>query len=184
MLAYSSITHAGVIMLGLLAGGRSGIAGVLYYLLVYSFMNMGAFAVVTLLVRGDGGGELISDYKGLSSRHPVLSILMSLFLISLTGIPPTAGFAAKFFILSSAVDAGYYWLSAIAVISTAVSLFFYVKVIFYMYMKEGGEAEARVGTGFEYAVVLILTAIATVALGVYPAPFIEAAISAIAPFFV
>ncbi len=182
MLAYSSIAHAGIIIIGLLTNGKDGLAGSMFYLLVYAFMNMGAFAIVTLFIKDGVTGELISDYKGLSQRHPLLSVIMALFLLSLAGIPPTAGFAAKFFVLASAVKAGYYWLAAIAVIATAISLFFYVKVIFYMFMREGEEGAPRVATGFDYSVVLVVTVIGAVVLGVYPAPFIEAAVNAISSF--
>ncbi len=182
MLAYSSIAHAGIIIIGLLNGNRDGMAGSMFYLLVYAFMNMGAFAVVTLFIKDGGKGELISDYRGLSQRHPLLSVIMALFLLSLAGIPPTAGFAAKFFVLASAVNAGYYWLAAIAVVSTAISLYFYVKVIFYMFMREGEEGAPMVETGFDYSVVLVVTVIGTVLLGVYPAPFMDAAMSAVSSF--
>ncbi|MDO8426136.1 MAG: proton-conducting transporter membrane subunit, partial [Deltaproteobacteria bacterium] len=149
-------------------------------LLVYAFMNMGAFAIVTLF-RNDRIGENISDYRGLASTRPVLSFLMALFLLSLAGIPPTGGFAAKFFVFSAAIDARYYWLAAIGVVSTAISLFFYAKVIFYMYMKEPEHEEALPESGVLYNVVLLLTAFGTVFLGIYPTPFIDLAIKAVKP---
>ncbi|MBI5343794.1 MAG: NADH-quinone oxidoreductase subunit N [Deltaproteobacteria bacterium] len=186
MLAYSSIAHAGIILIGLIAFNSAGFSGVMYYLLVYVFMNVGAFTVVTLHIRDNGKGEDINDYKGLSQRRPLLSFLMALFLLSLAGIPPTGGFTAKFFILAAAVDAHYYWLAAIGVAATAISLFFYAKVIFYMYMKEPeaddeglvGEAKA---SDFAYHVVLLLTAAGTMFIGVYPAPFMEMAVKAVRP---
>lgn len=183
MLAYSSITHAGIIIMGLLTYNAIGVAGVMYYLLVYTFMNMGAFAIVTMLIRDDKKGENISDYKGLASRHPVLSFLMALFLLSLAGIPPTGGFVAKFFILASAINAKYYWLAVIGILATAISLFFYAKVIFYMYMRESeGITENPHRTGLDYKVALAITAAGTVLIGVYPGPFMDMAIKAIQPF--
>lgn len=184
MLAYSSIAHAGIIMIGLMVYSGNGAAGVMYYLLVYVFMNMGAFTVATLLIRSGGKGEDISDYKGLSSNRPLLAFLMALFLLSLAGIPPTGGFAAKFFVLAAAVDAHYYWLAAIAVVSTAISLFFYAKVIFYMYMKdpeEDGDEESLPVSGLAYNLVLLVTAAGTVFLGIYPTPFLDMAVKAVKP---
>ena len=180
MLAYSSIAHAGIIMIGLLVYNELGVASVIYYLLVYVFMNMGAFAIVTLF-RNDRIGENISDYRGLAATRPVLSFLMALFLLSLAGIPPTGGFVAKFFVFSAAIDARYYWLAAIGVVSTAISLFFYAKVIFYMYMKEPENENALPEPGVLYNVVLFLTAFGTVFLGIYPTPFIDLAIKAVKP---
>ncbi|MBI5492026.1 MAG: NADH-quinone oxidoreductase subunit N [Deltaproteobacteria bacterium] len=180
MLAYSSIAHAGIIMMGLLVYNDLGAGGVLYYLLVYAFMNMGAFAIVALF-RNDRIGESISDYSGLASRRPVLSFLMALFLLSLAGIPPTGGFAAKFFVFSAAIDARYYWLAAIGVVTTAISLFFYAKVIFYMYMREPDGEAVMPESGVLYNVVLLVTAFGTVFLGIYPTPFIDMAIKAVKP---
>ncbi len=184
MLAYSSIAHAGIILMGLLVYNELGAAGILYYLLVYTFMNMGAFTIVAMYVRGDGKGESINDYRGLAATRPVMAFLFALFLLSLAGIPPTGGFAAKFFILASAVSARFYWLAAIGVLSTVISLFFYVKVIFYMYMKEPEEsAEEAPRMGMTYNIVLFVTVAGTVIMGVYPSPFMDLAVKAIKPFF-
>ncbi|MEE9543677.1 MAG: NADH-quinone oxidoreductase subunit N [Thermodesulfobacteriota bacterium] len=182
MLAYSSIAHAGIIIMGLLAFNETGISGILYYLLAYAFMNMGIFTLVALFVRSDKRGENISDYKGLAREHPILAALMTLFLLSLAGVPPTGGFVAKFFILASAIEAQYYSLAIIGIIATAIALFFYAKVIFYIYMKEADEGASMPGPCFSYKVVLFFTAAGTVILGIYPAPFVEMAVSAIKPF--
>lgn len=181
MLAYSSIAHAGIIMMGLLVYNSRGVSASMYYLLVYTFMNMGAFTAAAVYMGRDGGGELISDYRGLASRQPILALLMSLFLLSLAGIPPTGGFAAKFFILASAIDAGYYYLAATAVIATAISLYFYAKVIFYMFIKEAEAGMDVRRAGVPSAVVLALSAIATMVLGLYPQPFIDMAVAALKP---
>ena len=186
MLAYSSIAHAGIILIGFIVYNDLGTGGVLYYMLVYLFMNMGAFVIVTHL-RSDAGGvrkwELVSDYRGLASSRPVLALLMALFLFSLAGIPPTGGFAAKFFVLSAAVSAKYYWLAAIGVVSTVISLFFYARVVFYMFMKEPEAGIEVPKPGVCYSVVLFCTAVGTVLLGIYPTPFIDMAIKAVKPFF-
>ena len=181
MLAYSSIAHAGIIMMGLLVYSETGLSSVLYYMLVYAFMNIGVFAVITLFVGSDRRGEGISDYRGLGSTRPVLAALMTLFLLSLAGVPPTGGFTAKFFVLAAAIDSGYYWLASIGVIATVIALFFYVRVIFYMYMSDAdGEMDAPVAC-FSYKVVLFFTAAGTVLFGVYPGPFMEMAVNAIKP---
>ena len=181
MMAYSSIAHAGTILIGMLVSNRTGISGMLYYLLVYTFINIGVFAVVTLVVRSDGTGENIGDYRGLGSRQPILAFFMTLFLLALAGVPPTAGFVAKFYILASAIEAHYYWLATIGVITTAIALFFYAKVIFYMYMREPDGTLELGATGLVGRTVLLIAAAGTVIPGVYPAPFVELAIEAIKP---
>lgn len=186
MLAYSSIAHAGVILMGVVVNSSDGAAGVLYYLLVYAFMNIGAFTVAAMASGAGGNGEELSGLRGLASRRPWLAFLMALFMVSLAGIPPTAGFMAKFFVLASAIHAGYYWLAVIAVVSTAIALFFYARVIFYMYMKDYEDTalpERSLFTCFTYGVVLIVTAVGTLLLGVYPSAIMDIAVSAVKPLF-
>ena len=156
----------------------------LYYLLVYTFMNMGVFAVVTLFVKSNGKGEKISDFKGFGAQHPLYAFFMALFLLALAGVPPTGGFTAKFFILAAAVNAQYYWLAVLGVVATAVALFFYAKVIFYMYMGEPSVAREEIGTGIAGKTVLFISAAGTMIPGVYPAPFMEMAVKAIKPFLI
>lgn len=182
MLAYSSIAHAGVILIGLLVFNQSGVSGVLYYLLVYTFMNMGAFTVVTLCVSPNQKGEMIKDYKGLASHHPVVAFSLALFLLSLAGVPPTGGFIAKFIIFAAAIDAHYYWLAAIGVLSSGIALFFYAKVIFYMYMQESENGMEVPSVGLAYKLVFLLSAVGTIVLGVYPSPFLEIGVNAVKPF--
>lgn len=186
MLAYSSIAHAGVILMGVVVMSASATSGIMFYLFVYAFMNMGAFTVVALLAKGDGKGEAISDYKGLAGRRPVIAFVMALFMLSLAGIPPTGGFIAKFFILASAIEGQYYWLAAIGVISTAISLFFYARVIFYMYMKEPDEIDdmpvvVPAPSALAYNIILFIAAVSTVILGLCPTPVMDMAIAAVKP---
>jgi len=181
MMAYSSIAHAGIILIGMLVASQSGVSGMLYYLLAYTFMNIGVFAVVTLVVKSDGKGGEIGDYRGLASQNPLLAFFMALYLLALAGVPPTAGFAAKFFILASAIEAKYYWLATIGVMATAVALFFYAKIIFYMYMKEPDKSLDMTTTGLVGKAVLLIAAAGTVIPGIYPAPFMEMAVKAIKP---
>lgn len=181
MMAYSSIAHAGIILIGMLVSNQTGVSGMLYYLLVYTFMNIGVFAVVTLVVKSDGKGENISDYRGLGTQQPLLAFFMALYLLALAGVPPTAGFTAKFFILASAIEAKYYWLATIGVMATAVALFFYAKVIFYMYMREPDGSLEMTGPGLVGKTVLLIAAAGTVIPGIYPEPFMEMAVKAVKP---
>ncbi len=141
MLAYSSIAHTGYILLGLAAyaGGRiEGLEGVLFYAVAYTFMNLGAFAVVAALQRRPGVTSHLDTFAGLGRREPVLGALMTLFLLSLTGIPPFAGFFAKAYVILAAVQAGgtLTILAVIAVLNAAMAAFYYLRVVVYMYMRE------------------------------------------------
>src|SRR5206468_3696937 len=111
MLAYSSVAHAGYVLIGVVAGTPRGVSAMLIYLLVYAFMQLGAFAVIVLLRRQDVVGEDLKDFSGLAFRHPFAAFAMLLFMLSLGGIPPTAGFMGKFWLFSAAIDAHYYWLA-------------------------------------------------------------------------
>lgn len=178
MLAYSSIAHVGTILIGLLVFNTMGLAGVLYYLLVYAFMNLGAFSVIIFCIGKNRKGEFIKDYKGLAGIHPVITFLLALFFLSLAGVPPTGGFVAKFYILAAAIDEGYYILATVGVVSTAISLFFYVRVIFYMYMREP-ETDKKLSISMHGKLILGLLALGVIILGVYPAPFINFALNSI-----
>lgn len=136
MLAYSSIAHAGYLLVGLAAGNELGASGMLYYLFTYGFMNVGAFTVAWLVNRRGEGHYNLSDYAQLGYRSPILGILMSIFTLSLTGIPPLAGFFGKFYVFSAAVQAGYIWLAVTGVLMSVVSVFYYLRVMVIMYMRE------------------------------------------------
>src|SRR4029079_19014225 len=128
MLAYSSIAHAGYVLIGIVAGTPRGITATLVYLLIYSFMQLGAFAVLVVLRRSDVAGEELKDFSGLAFRSPFAAFAMLLFMLSLGGIPPTAGFMGKFWLFSAAIDAHYYWLAVIGVLNSAISLYYYVRI--------------------------------------------------------
>lgn len=174
MLAYSSIAHAGYALLGVIAGGAEGVAGMMNYLFIYAFMNIGAFSVIILLRSGEMDGDNISDYRGLSKRHPVYAAMMLLFMFSLTGIPPTAGFIGKFFVFMAAVNAGYTWLVVVAVIFSAVSAYFYLRIVMYMYMQEP-EGELSVEPAPALNIALVVSAAAVLAIGVMPSALIALA---------
>ena len=174
MLAYSSIAHAGFVLLGLVAGGRDGVASVMLYLLIYVFMNLGIFAIIIMMRSGNVSGEAIEDYAGFAKSHRGLALLMLIFLFSLASIPPTAGFFAKFYILVALVEQGYVGLAVIAVLLSAVAAFFYVRIVMLMYMKE----EAR---PFDLALTpslrmaIAITGAGTVGIGLLPSWFLDLA---------
>ena len=180
MLAYSSIAHAGFALLGLVAGGPDGVASVMLYLLIYAFMNLGIFAIIIMMRTGDISGEEIEDYAGLAKSHRGLALLMLIFLFSLAGIPPTAGFFAKFYILVAVVEQGYVALAVIAVLLSAVSAYFYIRIVMLMYMKE----EAR---PFELALspslrlAIAITGAGTVGIGLFPSWFLDLAQGSVFP---
>ncbi len=171
MLAYSSISHAGYAILGIIAATPEGLSGMMNYLLIYTFMNIGAFAVLIMLHSKGLRGEELSDYEGLAKTHPLASFIMLIFMFSLTGIPPTAGFMAKFYIFMGAVKAGYMPLVIVAVIFSVVSAFFYLRVVMYMYMKEPKE-EISLSTSPALGLAIAITAGATLFIGLFPSSLI------------
>src|SRR4029078_12301309 len=136
MLAYSSIAHAGYILMGVVAGTSRGITATLVYLAIYTFMQLGAFAVVVLLRRQDVVGDELKDFSGLAFRNPFAAFAMLIFMLSLGGIPPTAGFMGQFWLFSAAIDAHYYGLALIGVLNSAISLYYYIRIVVFMYLKK------------------------------------------------
>ncbi len=178
MLAYSSIAHAGYALIGIVVGGPNGIASMMNYLFIYAFMNIGAFAIVIMLRTEGFKGEMISDYEGLAKCHPLAAALMLIFMFSLTGIPPTAGFVGKFYLFMAAVNAGYTWLAIVAVVFSAISAYFYLRIVMLMYMKEP-EAEIALSTSASTGLALAVTAVAVILIGVFPSGVIEMARAAV-----
>jgi NADH-quinone oxidoreductase subunit N len=174
MLAYSSIAHAGYMLMGVVAGTQRGVTAMLIYLFVYTLMQRGAFAVIVLLRRKDVIGDELKDFNGLYLRHPLAAVAMLLFMLSLGGIPPTAGFMGKFWLFGAAIDAGYVWLAVIGVLNSAVSLYYYLRVVVFMWLKsEPVGSQPRMGPALAFTVVLAM--VGTVFLGVYPRPLFELA---------
>ena len=179
MLAYSSIAHTGYILVGLATFGAAvvgspaelaGLQAVLFYSVAYTFMNLGAFAVVAALQRRPGVTSQISTFAGLGRRAPLLSALMLLFLLSLTGIPPLAGFWAKWYVIQAALQVGG-WLTLLAVlivINAAIAAFYYLRVAVYMYMRDPAENAGAVTIGRETSTGLGIAAIGTIAIGLVP----------------
>tara|TARA_Y100000782_G_scaffold74108_1_gene80007 strand:+ start:431 stop:1885 length:1455 start_codon:yes stop_codon:yes gene_type:complete len=135
MLAFSSISHAGFLVMGILVLNVSSISAVLFYLVTYSVINLGSFAIVSA-VEGEENGLKFKDYRGLGLRYPWLAAAMTIFMISLAGFPPTAGFVAKYGLFSAAIAEGYIWLVVIAVLNTLISVYYYLRLVINMYMKE------------------------------------------------
>ncbi|MCK4738708.1 MAG: NADH-quinone oxidoreductase subunit N [Deltaproteobacteria bacterium] len=177
MLAYSSIGHAGYALLGVIAGGEEGVASVMYYMLVYAFMNLGIFAVMLYMRTTKRSGELISDYTGLAKKNAPLAFVMLLFLFSLAGIPPTAGFIGKFYVFMALIHAGHIYLAVIGILLSAVAAYYYIRIIMLMYMKEP-EGEFEFVRSRPILYVLTLTAVVVIILGIFPGDLLSLAQSA------
>jgi len=179
MLAYSTIGHVGFVMLGLIAANTNGYAGIMVYLTIYLFMNMGAFAIIILMRREGIQGELLDDFAGLSKVRPGYALAMGLLLFSLAGIPFLGGFWAKYVVFIAAVEAGHLYLVLYALLFSAVGAFYYIRVVKYIYFDE-----ERVAFNFDESrlmqVTVLITAIAVVALGIYPDPLIDLCKQAVA----
>jgi len=184
MLAYSSIAHAGYLLIALVAAGPSGLTGLLFYLLAYAFMNLGAFAVVVAFEQREDRHLLIEDYSGLGFRYPMLGLALALFMFSLSGLPPTAGFMAKFYVFSAAVEQGYVVLVVIGVLNSLVSLYYYLRPIVLMYMQEPKADTPALHMNPFLVAGLVLTILGTLQLGLLPARLLSVAQSAAQAFFV
>jgi NADH-quinone oxidoreductase subunit N len=182
MLAYSSIANAGYLLVAVAAGGRNGGAApvVLFYLAAYALMTLGAFAVAALVGRAgeEDEGYALSAYTGLGKRRPLLAAFMAVFMLSLTGIPPTAGFMGKFYVFRSAVDAGMYGLAVTGVLASVVGAFYYLRVIVQMYLREPGPAPATVTVTPPERLAILAAAAALLWFGLFPAALMELALLA------
>ena len=175
MLAYSSVAHGGYVLVALVAASEKGVASGLFYLLAYTFMNIGAFAVIISVGRKGDENLEISSYAGLGFRHPGLGLAMTLFMVSLSGLPPTAGFFGKFYIFSAAVESGHIWLTVIGVLNSLVSVYFYLGVVVSMYMRQP-VGEVRMVTMPPFArAALVVTSIGTLYLGLVPSRLLQMA---------
>jgi NADH-quinone oxidoreductase subunit N len=176
MLAYSSIAHAGFVLVGVLAFDKTGVSGVLFYLAAYGFSTIGAFAVVSLVRDSAGEATHLSQWAGLGKRHPLVAGVFALFLLAFAGIPLTSGFTAKFAVFAPAVAHGATWLAVVGVIASAIAAFFYVRVIVLMYFSEpSGDATTVAIPSAMMTVALTIGAAMTVILGVFPQPVLDLA---------
>ncbi|HEX7185959.1 MAG TPA: NADH-quinone oxidoreductase subunit N [Thermoanaerobaculia bacterium] len=181
MLAYSSIAHAGYVLIGVLAVSELGLWSVLFYLLAYTFITMGAFGTVILLERREYAGETCSDYAGLAQRSRFLAAMMLIFLLALTGIPPTGGFFGKVYLFAAAVQAGWTWVAVIGVLTSAISLYYYFRIVVYMYLRESTQTTPVPLRSPALVGAIAFCALATLILGLYPEPFIQFAKQSLLP---
>ncbi|UJS18884.1 MAG: NADH-quinone oxidoreductase subunit N [Candidatus Jettenia sp.] len=175
MLAYSSIAHAGYLLIALVAANDMGVSSVLFYILAYTFMNIGALAVVIIVSQKGDEFLQIHDFAGLGFKHPGLAVAMSLFMLSMAGIPPTAGFVGKFYIFSAAIKSGYIGLAVIGVINSVISVFYYLRIMVIMYMKEPTRDFNPLTLSPLIVVAIVLSVIGTLHLGIFPSKIMEIA---------
>jgi NADH-quinone oxidoreductase subunit N len=182
MLAYSSIAHAGYVLMGVAAGNELGSSSVLFYLASYAFTTLAAFAVMTVMGTEAGENQTLDAYAGLIRRRPLLALVMALAMFSLTGVPPTAGFAGKLFLFQAAISSGLVWLAIVGVLTSAVSAYFYLRVVVTMFMREPvADTPALSAASAPRSVAIFLSAAATLVFGVLPAPLLELVSQAIRP---
>ena len=183
MLAYSSIAHAGYLTLGIIAAGKSGetlgISAILFYLAAYALMNLGAFGVLIWIRARRRYDYSLDGLAGLGRTMPWPAILMALFMVSLTGIPPTVGFWGKFYLFTAVIQADLTWLAIIAVVMSAVSAYYYLRVVWYMFFREapeGAEVEAEPASSQAGVITAVtLAALGVVLVGLFPGPLLDAA---------
>ncbi|MCZ6774848.1 MAG: NADH-quinone oxidoreductase subunit N [Ignavibacteria bacterium] len=174
LLAYSSIAHAGYMLMGVVVLNNQGLAAILIYFVVYLFMNLGAFYVV-MLVANKTGSEDIEDYKGLGARAPFITVALAVFFISLTGLPPTAGFIGKLYLFAALLNSGWVWLAVVGALNSVISLYYYVRVFRNMYLRPADQPGPPLVFGkLQTAIVLVLL-IPTILLGLYFTPLVQLA---------
>ena len=182
MLAYSSIAHAGYLLVGFVTASERGSSGMLVYLLVYTFMNIGAFAVVSIVGSRRDERTSFSDYAGLGAKYPLLAATLAIMLFSLAGIPPTAGFIGKFYIFMAAMEEGFYVLAIIGVINSVVSVFYYLRLTVYMYFKDGEGEKVKLTFAPTAVVALAVSVYGVLWIGINPSDCIEFAKTAFLSF--
>ncbi len=171
LLAFSSVSHVGYILIAVIAKDSLGSASLLFYMLSYAFMTFGVFGIIILVGRKGNENLELENYSGLGFKHPVLALCMTMFMLSLGGLPPLAGFIAKFYIFQAALQEGFLWLVIIAVLNSAISFYYYLKVIVFMYMKEPVE-EFKISLTPITLLVVAIGLIGTLELGIFPGPVI------------
>jgi NADH-quinone oxidoreductase subunit N len=174
LLAYSSIAHAGYMLTGVVVMNNQGVAAIMIYFVVYLFMNLGAFYIV-MLIANRTGSEDIEDYKGLGSRAPYLTVALAIFLVSLTGLPPTAGFIGKLYIFAALIDSGWVWLAVVAGLNTVISLYYYVRVIRNMFLRPTEHPGTPMAFGRLQMTMVTVLLVPTLLLGLYFGPLVELA---------
>ena len=173
MLAYSSISHAGYILVAITVGGDMATMASIFYLMAYTLMNLGAFAIVILYGKKGEENILISDYAGAGFKYPFLAVVMTIFMFSLAGFPPLAGFIGKFYIFSAAVKQGFIWLAIIGVINSVIGTYYYLRVTVIMYMKEPSKEIGKLSFSLPMIVALLITTFFTLHMGILPARYLQ-----------
>lgn len=173
MLAYSSIAHAGYVLIALTVGGKSGFSAAIFYLLVYTIINIGAFSVIILFTGRGERYENISDYAGFGFRYPFAGIALTIFLLALAGIPATAGFVGKYKIFIAALNSGFYWLAIIGVINSLISVWYYIYVVVTMYMKPAEGETPALSLTPTLLVAVLIALILTLQLGIFPDGYLK-----------
>jgi len=177
MLAYSTISHVGFILLGILAGSAAGYAAAMFYTIVYALMSSGAFAVMILLSRDGVEAENIDDFKGLARRSPWYALMMLMIMFSLAGVPVFVGFFAKWQVIAAAIDAGFMWLSILAVLTAVIGAFYYLRIVKLMYFDEP-ETAAPIQAPIDFRAVLTVNGLAMLGLGVFSGGLIGVCVNA------
>jgi NADH-quinone oxidoreductase subunit N len=167
MLAYSSISHAGYMIVGLAAGNILGISGIIFYLTAYTFMNLGAFGIISMIERENDLGTDINDYTGLGNRSPILAALMSLFMFGLAGIPPMAGFFGKYYVFIGAIKADLTWLAILGVLSSVISVYFYLRIVVLIYFKESTD-NSKIDYSIAGLISVVISAFLVLLFGFFP----------------
>lgn len=177
MLAYSSIAHAGYMLIGLAADNGSGYGAIAFYSLAYVFMQLGSFTALSIFERDYGKNLELKDFAGLSKRKPWLAALMAVFMFSLVGLPPFAGFFGKYYLFLAAIETGYTWLAIVGVIASIISIYYYIGVIVYMYFREPSEAEFAIPAGRGAGAAVTLSAVGLIVFGLLPFLFMDYALA-------
>jgi NADH-quinone oxidoreductase subunit N len=181
LLAYSSIAHAGYMLMGVVLLSDKGIAAVLIYFVMYLFMNLGAFYVVMLVANKTGSEDIIA-YRGIGYRSPIIGVSMAIFLVSLTGLPPTAGFIGKFYLFAAVLDARWIWLAVVGAVNSVISLYYYTRVIRYMFLRDPEDQSEHLHILRSEALILLALAIPTLIFGLYFTPIVDLANASVQMF--
>jgi len=175
MLAYSGIAHVGYMMIAMLTVRDDSVAAVAVYAVTYALMNVGAFGVVSMLAKNQNDPQTLDDIAGLGFRRPFYGLALSICMFSLSGLPPTAGFVAKFYIFKTAIESGHSSVALIGILTSIVSVYYYLRVVYFLYMKEGTEGETAIDSGVFGVAALTISIIGILLIGIYPTPLFERA---------
>jgi NADH-quinone oxidoreductase subunit N len=175
MLAYSGIAHVGYMMIAMLTVREDSVAAVAVYAVTYALMNVGAFGVVSMLAKNQNDPQTLDDIAGLGFRRPFYGLALSVCMFSLSGLPPTAGFVSKFYIFKTAVESGHSTVALIGILTSIVSVYYYLRVVYFLYMKEGSEGETAIDSGVFGVAALTISIVGILLIGIYPTPLFERA---------